>query len=118
MTVTEVVQNANDQIAAANEFNSPPDGQYVLVNYTATYDGSETTSNASFELFLSFAGSDNVVYQPASAVPPADQASAPTEVRPGGTVTLDEVFDVPPDAIDGGSIFIEGLVSGSVEVTF
>lgn len=118
VTVTEVIPNANDQIAAANEFNEPPQGQYVLVSYTATYGGAESSSDASFELFLSFAGSDNVIYQSASAVTPADSAAAPTEVRPGGTVTLDEVFDVPPEAIEGGSIVIEGFITGAAEVTF
>lgn len=118
VTVTEVVTNANDAIAAANEFNEQPQGQYVLVSYDATYGGNEPTADAWAELFFSFAGGDDVIYETTAAVTPRDAESAPTQVRPGGTVSLDAAFDVPSEAIEGGSVLVGGFLSDPVEVTF
>jgi hypothetical protein len=118
VTVTEVVTNANDAIVAANEFNEQPQGQYVLVSYDATYGGNEPTADAWAELFFTFAGGDNVIYQTAAAVTPRDAESAPTQVRPGGTVRLDATFDVPSEAIEGGSVLVGGLLSDPVQVTY
>ena len=43
MVINSVTFNANDAVAAANQFNEPPaEGkEYVLINYTATYIGND-----------------------------------------------------------------------------
>lgn len=119
VTVNEVNTNANSVIASANQFNEDPTGQYVMVTYTATYTGDETSADAFWDIYWDFAGSDSVLYSEASVVTPTDNADAPTEVRPGGTVTGQVVFDVPPTAIDGGSIIVEtGYGAHTVEIYF
>src|SRR3954471_7986239 len=41
VTVDRVTPNGNGLVAAANQFNDPPTGQYVLVGLTVTYNGAD-----------------------------------------------------------------------------
>lgn len=110
--VTKVVLNANAQIEKANEFNEAPKHQYMLVRYDATYTGTERTADALWDLSWTFSTTDDQVYEDSSVVTPVDAAGpngmAVTEVRQGGTATVEVVFDVPPAAVAGGILSVEG----------
>lgn len=109
VTVTEVEPNANERVAAANEFNEAPTGQYVLVQYDATYNGDERSDDVLFSLMWAFLGSDGTVYEPAFAVDESDVDPWPTEARQGGSVTDQVTFDVPAEAIEGGLVEVSDL---------
>lgn len=96
VTITDVDTNAGPELREANEFNDSASARYVMVTYSATYDGSERTADATSDLSWTLTGSDAVVLDPASVVTPSESENAPTEVRPGGTVELQVVFDVDP----------------------
>lgn len=113
VTVTNVNTNANKKIASISYYSGKPDGQYVLVEYKATYVGEERKSDVRTTLGWEFTGTDQVAYNPASVITPASSKNAPTEARPGGTVKLDVVFDVPKNRIDGGIISVEAYGFGS-----
>lgn len=110
VTVTGVVQNANDVIAAANEFNEAPVGQFVLVELTTTYNG-DTEGNPWIDLSPSFMGTDARDYSTTScsAVLPNDGFTQPT-LRTGGTTNYQVCFDLPAEAISGGHVSVEGLL--------
>lgn len=107
VVITEVDTDADSEIAKANQFNEDAEHQYVLVSYSATYVGDESSADAEWDLTFSFAGSDNVVYDPAMVVTPMDDEDVPTEARAGGTVEGDIAFDVPPSALEDGVIIVE-----------
>jgi hypothetical protein len=108
VTVSNVDTNANGEIEKANQFNEPADDQYVLVHYTAKYVGAERTGDAEMDLSWSFTDAAQVTHDWDPQVTPTDSKGAPTEARKGGTVTLDVLFDIPADAIEGGIISVEG----------
>ena len=107
--VTGVQLQANQIIHQANEFNDKPAGQYVLVNYEATYNGEERIADTIVDLSWSFTGTDAKVHNETDAVTPADSDSWPTEARKGGTVKGQAVFDLPPALIKGGTLTVEGM---------
>lgn len=107
--VTGVVQNANAIVTQANMFNDKPKGQYVLVNYTATYTGDQRMSDATMDLSWSFTDTANNVHDQAYQVTPADNQSWPTEARKGGTIKQQVLFDLKPNAIKGGILTVEAM---------
>lgn len=104
--VTKVVKDADPLVKAANMYNDPADGQYVLVTYKATYRGTERKVDIESDLTWSFTDSAQVSHDSASQVTPADDK--PSEARTGGTVTGDVAFDIPAKRINGGLITVEG----------
>ncbi|MDR7086594.1 putative lipoprotein YbaY [Aeromicrobium panaciterrae] len=106
--VTKVVLDANSAIEKANEFNEKPKGQYVLVSFEATYNGSERTADIFSDLSWTVTGNDNQVNDSASAVTPADTAEVPTEARKGGTVKGQVVFDIATNLLTGATLSVEG----------
>lgn len=107
--VTGVVMNANGVITQANMFNDKPKGQYVLVNYNATYTGDERIGDASMDLSWSFTDTANNVHDQAYQVTPADNQSWPTEARKGGTIKQQVLFDLKANAIKGGILTVEAM---------
>lgn len=107
VTVDSVELDANATVAAANEFNEPPTGQYVILQLTATYLG-EDEGQPGWDLTAVFHGSDARQYADGecSAVLPDDAMDAPT-LNTGGTDTFQFCLDVPPAAIEGGQLSIE-----------
>lgn len=105
--VTEVNLNATAALKKAYEYTDAPKGQYVLVNYEATYTGTERTANAEYDLRWSMTGTDNQVRDSGFAMTPARLEDWPTETRSGGTVKNQVVFDVPADTIKGGLLSVE-----------
>jgi hypothetical protein len=100
-------------VAAANDFNEPPAGQYVVLQLTATYRG-EDEGMPGMELTAVFHGSDAVQYADSdcSAVLPQDGMSTPT-LNTGGSATFEFCLDVPPAALEGGQLAIEPTFSFS-----
>lgn len=107
--VTGVAMNANGTIQQANMFNDKAKGQYVLVNYTATYTGDQRMSDATMDLSWSFTDTANNVHDQAYQVTPADNQSWPTEARKGGTIKQQVLFDLKPNAIKGGILTVEAM---------
>lgn len=107
--VTGVVMNANAIVTQANMFNDKPKGQYVLVNYTATYTGDQRMSDATMDLSWSLTDTANNVHDQAYQVTPADNQSWPTEARKGGTIKQQVLFDLKPNAIKGGILTVEAM---------
>ena len=106
ITVTDVDENAGQELEEANEFNEPAQQQYLMVTFTATYSGTERTADASSDLQWSLTGSDAVVLDPASVVTPYEEQSKPTEVRTGGTVEWQVPFDADPALVTGGLLTV------------
>jgi hypothetical protein len=115
ITVTDVDEDAGQEIEKANEFNDPAQRQYLMVTFTATYNGTERTADASFDLSWTLTGTDSVVLEPASVVTAYENRSEPTEVRPGGTVEWQVPFDADPALVTGGLLTVESWTGESDE---
>jgi hypothetical protein len=91
-------------VAAENQFNSPPNGQYVLVELTVTYDGADE-GDPWLDLSTEFIGTDARKYDASScsAVIPNEASDVPTLLT-GGTASYQVCMDVPPTAIEGGRV--------------
>jgi hypothetical protein len=111
VAVTDVVANANDIIAAANSFNDPPKGQYVLAEIRTKYVGRKE-GDPWLDLTMKYVGTDHRQYDESScgAVVPHESIDVPT-LQHGGAATFQICFDMPPKAIAGGEIFIEDSFS-------
>ncbi|WP_432547273.1 DUF4190 domain-containing protein [Kineococcus sp. SYSU DK004] len=106
VTVTAVDPAADDVIAEANEFNDLPEGRYVLVDVTATYEGTAEEANPWIDLVAEFQGTDARNYSRCSAVVPRSAFDQPG-LRTGGRAEYQVCFDVPVEAIAGGVVTIE-----------
>lgn len=107
VTVTAVNLNANDALAQANEFNEPPTNQYVTADISVVYNGSEE-GDPWLDLYAVFAGTDARQYdestcEAATAAPGVD---LPTLTK-GGTAEYQVCMDVPAEATEGGTLFLE-----------
>ncbi len=111
VTVDAVELNADATVAAANQFNEPPTGQYVIAQLSATYLGAEE-GTPGWDLTAVFHGSDARQYSDSEcmATLPDDAMDAPT-LNSGGADTFQFCMDVPPAAIDGGQLSVEPTVS-------
>ncbi|TFV64548.1 DUF4190 domain-containing protein [Geodermatophilus sp. DF01-2] len=111
VTVDAVELDANASVAAADEFNEPPAGQYVLTQLTATYTGTGEGAPG-WDLTAVFHGTDARQYSDADcmALLADDAMDAPT-LNPGGTDTFQFCMDVPPAAVQGGQLSIEPTLS-------
>jgi hypothetical protein len=113
VSVKEVVPNANDVIAAANMFNDPPKGQYVLAELHVRYVG-QREGDPWLDLSMKYVGTDHRQYDESScgAVVPHESIDVPT-LQHGGAASFQICFDMPPKAIEGGEIFVEDSLSFS-----
>jgi hypothetical protein len=107
VTVVEVERNADKTIKKANPYNDPADFDYLLVTYEATYQGSDRTADVTSDLSWSLTTAAQQVLDDDGQVTPADDASWPTEARPGGTLRGQAVFDVDPAELDGALLSVE-----------
>jgi hypothetical protein len=107
VAVTSVNLNADAAISAANSFNRPPRGRYVLVSLSVQYLGTDTGSPW-IDLSESLVGSDAREYD-------SDQCSAVVarpgifqpDLEHGGRSHFQICFDVPPQALAGARIFLK-----------
>ncbi|MGB4442142.1 MAG: hypothetical protein WBJ62_07960 [Coriobacteriia bacterium] len=114
VTVTAVNKNANDAVAAANQFNEPPveGSQYVLATVSAKYVGEES-GTFWVDMSYKFYGSGGNTFDSGGqsmAVPPNALSDA-GETFPDASVSGDMVFEVPSDQIEGGAIIMESSFS-------
>jgi hypothetical protein len=119
VTVDSVTTNGNDIVARENQFNSPPAGQYVLVNLTVTYNGADQ-GDPWLDLSTNFVGTDARKYDTSScdAVTPNEVSDVPTLLA-GGTASYQVCMDVPPTAIEGGRVEVsESLSFDDVSATW
>lgn len=108
IAVTKVKLNADQAVKRANEFNEPPkNGRFVIATLDATYTGGDE-GEVWADLEATFAGSDNRQYDASSceAVVKDAMVDVPT-LNNGGEATFKVCFDVPPEATDEGSIFVD-----------
>jgi hypothetical protein len=111
VAVTSVKLDANAEVAAANQFNDPPGGQYVLVHLSVTYVGAEE-GTPWIDLAETFVGTDARQYDASACRAVVDQGvmRVPT-LENGGNASYEVCMDVPAAAIEGGRIFVEDSMS-------
>jgi len=110
VTVTSVKEVSDAQVQSWNPYNEDAAGQYVSVEWTATYNGTDRNADAFMDLFFYFNGTDGTVYEESFIVNEYDADGASTTVQPGGTAKYAATFDVPTGAIDGGTVTVEDLM--------
>lgn len=111
VAVTKVNLNADD-VLARNEFNDrPKKGRYIIITLDVTYTGNDE-GDPWGDLEGTFVGSDARQYDSSAceATPPDSGYEVPT-LNSGGKAKFKACFDVPPNAIDGGKLFIDELAS-------
>lgn len=81
----------------------------MLVRIEATYNGDKEDSPDG-SLTVALSGSDGVQYKDFECGAVVNNDSVP-ELEPGGKATFGACLNVKPEAIAGGVIFIEELVS-------
>ncbi|KAE8764085.1 DUF4190 domain-containing protein [Georgenia thermotolerans] len=107
VTVKGVNLNANEVMADENLYNDEPTNQYVLVDVSVAYNGDDE-GDAWLDLNHVFQGSDSRQYDwvDCEAIEPNSVMDAPT-LTAGGTADYQVCMDVPPAAIEGGTVFVE-----------
>lgn len=99
LTVNDVVLNADDQVAAENEFNDPaPEGaSYVLINVEATYTGDESEMPMIGTEVAWVAESGETIQAFDSMAIAPDEFDSATELYDGGTEAGNIAIAVPQD---------------------
>ena len=120
VVINSVTFNANDAVAAANQFNEPPaEGkEYVLINYTATYIGNDPNGDTPAFVLVDFVTADGVTVDGAdsTAVAP-DAIDTLTTLYNGASVSGNVVRAVPSsNAQDGVLAVTPGLLADKVFV--
>lgn len=105
ITVGPALLNANDEVAAANQFNDPPEPgfQYAMLTINVTYIG-ETSGTPWIELDWDYVGADSVTYRSSDtfAVAP-DSIMDINELFPGGSGSGNVVIAIPSDSASEGT---------------
>jgi hypothetical protein len=104
VSVDGVQQDADEVIAQTNQFNDKPQDRYVLVDLSVEYGGGKG-GDAWLDLQPSFVdgtGTEHPAYE-CSAVVPKPGFEVPT-LKKGQSGSYQVCFDVPVDAIAGGTI--------------
>ena len=108
--VAEVTPQANDAVAAENQFNDPPaEGrQYFMARIEGTYTGSES-SNFWLDMNLKAVGPSNVAYEgmDASCGVIPDAIDDTGETFPGGSVSGNVCWSVSSDDAAGLVMIVE-----------
>ncbi|MCH8565435.1 hypothetical protein LTH96_06835 [Nesterenkonia sp. LB17] len=104
VTINSVSPNADDAIAAENEFNDPaPEGQsYMLVNMTATYLGDDSDSPMMAAELAYVTGTGETISDYDFAVVAPDAFDSLVELYNGGSETGNVALAVPND--DDGTL--------------
>ncbi len=120
VVINSVTFNANDAVAAANEFNDPPaDGkEYVLINYTATYVGNEAGGESPAFVSVDYVTPDGVTIDGTDSMAVAPDAfDSLTTLYNGASVTGNVVRAVPVDRAQDGVLAVRpGLLADKVFV--
>ncbi len=121
ITVASVNLLANDAVAQANQFNSPPvaGSQYVMAALTAKYVGADSGTFWT-DMSAKFIGSAGNTFDQGGS----SYAVVPTpitdtgETFPGASVSGNLVFEVPSDQVEGGALILEESISFDDTRTF
>lgn len=107
VSVTGLDLEGDAAIAAANAFNEPPTGRYVLATLAVTYVGDDE-GTPWVDLSTTFVGSDARHYDETScmAVVPNEGFDLPT-LTSGGQATFDVCFDVALDGLGDPQVYVE-----------
>ncbi|WP_243859137.1 DUF4352 domain-containing protein [Actinomyces sp. ZJ308] len=120
VVINSVTFNANDAVAAANEFNDPPaDGkEYVLINYTATYIGNEASGESPAFVSVDYVTPGGVTVDGTDSIAVApDALDSLTTLYNGASVTGNIVRAVPIDGAQDGVLAVRpGLLADKVFV--
>lgn len=111
VAVMSVNPNAGDAIAAANPYNVPAKGQYVLVDISVKYVGAKE-GNPWIDLTPKFAGGDARQYDTSTCMAALEKSgtSLPT-LGTGATGDYQVCMDVPAGAVVDGKVFVEPMFS-------
>jgi hypothetical protein len=111
VTVNAVNLDATEDILAVNEFNEGPQGQFVLIDLSVEYTGSEE-GDPWIDLGVNFVGSDARQYDSSTctAVLEKNGSDVPT-LENGGKGDYQVCMDVPAEAVQDAQIFVEPTVS-------
>ena len=120
VVINSVTFNANDAVAAANQFNEPPaEGkEYVLISYTATYIGNDPAGETPAFVLVDFVTADGVTIDGADSIVVApDAIDSLTVLYKGASVSGNVVRAVPSaSAQDGVLAVTPGLLADKVFV--
>ncbi|MEW1921918.1 hypothetical protein AB0303_19985, partial [Pseudarthrobacter oxydans] len=113
VAVVGVKLDATAEVLAANRFNNPPEGQYVLVQLQVKYVG-VGEGNPWLDLSPTFVGTDARQYDAheCNAVLAQGAMDVPT-LETGGAAGYQVCMDVPEGAANGAKVFVERRLSFS-----
>lgn len=120
IVINSVTLNANDQVAAANEFNNPPaeGNEYILVNYTVTYTGDDPSGSMPLESVEYVTPGGVSIDSTSTFAVASDEIDTLTTLYNGGSVTGSTVLEVPSDGVENGVISVQpGLLSDKMFVS-
>lgn len=108
----EPTWNANDIVAAENQFNDPaPEGStYALLPVTLTNVASPEAVNPAFAVTIKFVADDGRSFDESYSVIPGDLSDA-SELYPGGVATGNLLFLLPNEVSAGGKWAVEETFS-------
>ncbi|CAN0469133.1 unnamed protein product, partial [Phaeothamnion confervicola] len=114
VSVLDVTPNANEIIAAENQFNDPPkEGrQFLIARVSITYTGSDS-GTPTFDLGFKAVGSRDVAYttfDDSCGVVPEGLNDAP-ELFEGGEVEVNLCWSVETADVDSLLMYVEPLLS-------
>ena len=120
VVVNSVTFNANDAVAAANQFNDPPAAgkEYVLINYTATYIGDDSSGESAAFVSVDYVTADGVTVNGTDSMAVApDAIDSLATLYKGASVTGNIVRAVPSDTAQDGVLAVApGLLADTVFV--
>jgi hypothetical protein len=107
VSITSVNLNADRVLQAANSFNDPPKGRYVLAELNVVYLGNDQ-GDPWIDLSEKYVGADARQYDSnqCGAVVPHPGVFVPT-LEHGGRARYQVCWDMPARAITPGKIFVE-----------
>lgn len=118
VTVNSVTLNAQDQILAANNFNEAPDPgtEYILINYTVQYTGSDPEGGMPAFASLEYVTADgNTVNDLDKMVIGPDEIDLMSPLYDGASVTGNHAMQVPTPA-DGVLAIRPGMMADKMFV--
>ena len=112
ITVLSVTPNADDLVAAENEFNDPPAAgeQFFIARLSVTYTGSET-GNPAFDLNYQSVGDSSASYTTfdnSCGLVPDDEYTL-TELFEGGSAEFNVCWAIDRDDADSLEMYVEPL---------
>lgn len=113
ITVLSVIPNADDLVAAENQFNDQPGAgeQFFIARVSVTYTGSET-GNPAFDLNFQSVGDQSSSYSTfdnGCGVVPEDQFNA-TELFEGGSAEFNVCWAIDSGDADSLELYVEPLI--------